>query len=313
MSNFIGLIRNENMKIYRRIGNLIMLAMLIGFLGLTGILTKTEKSTPVKDNWKQELQTESAAMKKSMKEEPMMKSYYERSIALNEYRISHDMKPLERKDQWSFIGDSTNAVQFILIFTIIVAGGTVASEFSWGTIKLLLIRPVSRTTILASKYVSTLLYALLMLIITFVSAWLIGGVFFGFDGSPQSYLSYVDGKVVEENMVWHMWKEYGFLSVTLLLMTTFAFMLSTVFRNSSLAIGFSIFLSLSGGLIVQFLSKYEWVKYVLFANVDLKQYIDGTPLVKGMTMNFSLGVLAVYFIIFVGLSLVVFNKRDVAA
>lgn len=313
MSNFIGLIRNENMKIYRRIVNLIMLAMLIGFLGLTGILTKTEKSTPVKDNWKQELQTESAAMKKSMKEEPMMKSHYERSIALNEYRISHDMKPLERKDQWSFIGDSTNAVQFILIFTIIVAGGTVASEFSWGTIKLLLIRPVSRTTILASKYVSTLLYALLMLIITFVSAWLIGGLLFGFDGSPQSYLSYVDGKVLEENMVWHMWKEYGFLSVTLLLMTTFAFMLSTVFRNSSLAIGFSIFLSLSGGLIVQFLSKYEWVKYVLFANVDLKQYIDGTPLVKGMTMNFSLGVLAVYFIIFVGLSLVVFNKRDVAA
>ncbi|SFE01491.1 ABC-2 type transport system permease protein [Bacillus sp. OV194] len=313
MSNFMGLIRNENLKIYRRIGNLIMLALLIGFIGLSGIITKTEKSAPIKDNWKQELKAENASMEKTLKKEPMMKKHNERLIAINEYRISHNIKPLEMKNQWSFVSESPDAIQFILIFTIIIAGGMVASEFSWGTIKLLLIRPVSRTTILASKYISTLLYALLMILITFVVSWLLGGVLFGFEGSPQSYLSYMDGKVVEENMIWHMWKEYGFASIMLLMMATFAFMMSTVFRNSSLAIGFSIFLSLSGTLIVNFFSKYDWVKYILFANVDLKQYFDGTPFIKGMTLNFSLTVLAVYFVIFIALTWIVFKKRDVAA
>ncbi|MDN4073967.1 ABC transporter permease [Fictibacillus terranigra] len=313
MSNFIGLIRNENMKIYRRIANLIMLALLIGFIGLNGIITKTEKSAPVKDNWKQELKAENASMEKTMKKEPMMKEHYERLIAINEYRISQGIKPQENKNQWKFVSDSPDAIQFILIFTIIIAGGMVASEFSWGTIKLLLIRPVSRTTILASKYISTLLYALLMIVITFVISWLLGGVLFGFEGSPRSFLSYTDGKVVEENLIWHMWKEYGFASIMLLMMATFAFMMSTVFRNSSLAIGFSIFLSLSGTLIVQFFSSYDWVKYILFANVNLKQYFDGTPFIKGMTLNFSLTVLAVYFLVFIALTWIVFKKRDVAA
>lgn len=301
------------MKIYRRMGNLIMIVLLIGFIGLTGILTKTDKTKPVSDNWKQELKAENAAMQKTIKKEPMMKSHYERSIALNEYRITHDIKPVDAKSQWSFVGESPDAIQFILIFTIIVAGGMVASEFSWGTIKLLLIRPVSRTTILASKYLSTMLYALLLIIITFVFAWLWGGVLFGFDFSPGTHLSYANGKVVEENIVWHMWKEYGFASILLLMMATFAFMMSTIFRNSSLAIGFSIFLSMSGTVAVQLLSKYDWVKYILFANVDLKQYFDGTPLIKGMTLNFSLSVLAVYFVLFTALSWLVFKKRDVAA
>ncbi|WP_241840497.1 hypothetical protein [Fictibacillus sp. S7] len=56
-----------------------------------------------------------------------------------------------------------------------------------------------------------------------------------------------------------MWKEYGFASILLLMMATFAFMMSTIFRNSSLAIGFSIFLSMSGTVAVQLLSKYEWM------------------------------------------------------
>lgn len=65
--------------------------------------------------------------------------------------------------------------------------------------------------------------------------------------------------------------------------------------------------------MVQVLSRFSWSKYILFANTNLKQYISGVPLVKGMTMSFSIIVLIVYFIIFNVTSLLVFNKRDVAA
>ena len=59
--------------------------------------------------------------------------------------------------------------------------------------------------------------------------------------------------------------------------------------------------------------KFEWAKYILFANTDLTVYFDGTPLVASMTLTFSIVILLVYFAIFHLLSFLVFAKRDVAA
>ncbi|MFD2617033.1 hypothetical protein [Terrilactibacillus laevilacticus] len=80
-----------------------------------------------------------------------------------------------------------------------------------------------------------------------------------------------------------------------------------------MAIGISIFLTMGGSIIVQFLSRFDWVKYILFVNMDLHQYINGTPFQKGMTVGFSLSVHAVYYVIFVILGWLSFTKRDVAA
>jgi len=96
------------------------------------------------------------------------------------------------------------------------------------------------------------------------------------------------------------------------MMVTFAFAISTVTRNNSLAVGISLFLMFTGSMIVNLLKDYSWVKYILFANTDLTQYINGTPMVAGMTMTFSLIVLAVYFVVFNATSWFVFSKRDVA-
>ncbi|MCY8095095.1 ABC transporter permease, partial [Bacillus atrophaeus] len=41
-------------------------------------------------------------------------------------------------------------------------------------------------------------------------------------------------------------------------------------------------------------------------------YLDGTPLVEGMTMTFSIVMLVIYFVIFQLLAFGVFLKRDIA-
>lgn len=97
-------------------------------------------------------------------------------------------------------------------------------------------------------------------------------------------------------------------------MATMAFMISAVFRNSSLAVGISIFLLAMGGTVTNLLAtKFDWVKYILFANTDLTQYFDGSPLVSDMTLGFSIVVLAVYFIVFHVLAFGAFTKRDIAS
>src|SRR5699024_5919777 len=77
-------------------------------------------------------------------------------------------------------------LSIVSLLAIIVAAGIVAHEFRWGTIKLLLIRPISRTKILLSKYVSVILFALITSIFVLIFAWLVGLVFFGFgELNPQ--------------------------------------------------------------------------------------------------------------------------------
>ncbi|EIT86361.1 ABC-type transport system permease protein [Fictibacillus macauensis ZFHKF-1] len=316
MSNFWGLIRNENMKIYRKPGTFVMMGILVALVLITAFLFKNIVDETVTGNWKQKLQTENVQLQKEIKKEaksnPGIVKYNTEKIEINKYRIKHNYQPI--RSVADYLQKSTSMVSIIVILTLIVAGGSVAGEFSAGTIKMLLIRPSSRTMILLSKFIAVILFAIVLLLLNFVASFIIGGLVYGFEGASQPILEYVNGHVETMNVFGEIWKQYGYGCIELIIMATFAFMLSVMFRNSSLAIAASIILSMSGSIIMSFISKYSWSKYVLFANTDLTMYTAGrTPLVKGMTLNFSIAVLLVYFIVFTVLTVVVFKKRDVAA
>ena len=74
-----------------------------------------------------------------------------------------------------------------------------------------------------------------------------------------------------------------------------------------------MFLSFTGAMIVVFLSKHEIVKYIWITHSNLTQYETGNFLVEGMTMPFSLMILAIYAVIFLVISYMSFMKRDVTA
>lgn len=312
---FMRLVMNENMKIYRRIGSWVMIGLLLLIILVVGLFTTFIIESDVDDRWQEQLQSENQLMEQQLTDNPMLAAgnrMIEERIAINDYRIKNDIPPVDRQSLWGFMIDATTFTGLAALFTIVIAAGIVAGEFSWGTIKLLLIRPVSRSVILLSKYVSTLLFALLMFILLFGFSFLLGVILFGFSGADMPYLSFSNGEVIAGNMITHIISLFGFRSVDLLMMVTFAFMISTVFRSSSLAIGISLFLMFTGPQIVQLLSQYNWVKYILFANTDLQQYYSGTPLVEGMTLSFSVIILLIYFAVFTLLSWFIFNKRDVA-
>ncbi|KIL36493.1 hypothetical protein SD71_07780 [Cohnella kolymensis] len=203
-----------------------------------------------------------------------------------------------------------SVVLFILItiFTVVIAAEAVAGEFTWGTIKLLLIRPWSRSAILLSKYLSTLLFALFFTVTAFIVTLLVNLAIFGSAGTPAA----------ETSPVADMGTYYLLKFISLIVIVTFGFMLSSVFRSNGLAIGLSIFLLLSGTIITNVFSMVDkaWVKYVIFMHLDLNSYMHGG---QGMipsyptTLGFSLAVLAGYFILFNLISWTVFRKRDVTA
>jgi ABC-2 type transport system permease protein len=122
-----------------------------------------------------------------------------------------------------------------------------------------------------------------------------------------------EGQIIEKNMVANLWKTYLLNGVSTIIFVTMAFMISSAFRSSTMAIGFSIFALFAGTILMELLQSYEWSKFMLFANIDLSQHLSGRPYQEGMTLSFSIMVLTVYFIIFNLIAWLLFTRRDVAA
>ena len=199
------------------------------------------------------------------------------------------------------IQDPSSLGGTVLLLTVIVAAGIVASEFSQGTIKMLLTRPVKRWKILLSKFLTVNLFSMFLMLIGYVVYILLALLLFkseaGMDGSVWSDSLYM------------LLLSFGNVFVT----ATFAFTIGSVFRSSSLAIGLSLFIYFTGSTISALLSRYEVAKYLLFTHMDLTQFETGYMLVEDLTMPFSLAVLAVYIVIFLVISYTTFVKRDVTA
>ncbi|QAY68148.1 ABC transporter permease [Paenibacillus protaetiae] len=214
---------------------------------------------------------------------------------------------------WYMIGIETQVLMMLVtIFSVIIAAGSVADEFATGTIKLLLIRPWSRSKILLSKYISVLMFGVLQVIVLFISTLAVNALVLGLHSTT---VQEAFGSDSGSSPFAYLVQFFALKLVTLFVTLTIAFMISTIFRSSALAIGLSIFLILLMNSFAPLLAtlKYKWVDYILFIHLDLTQYLDGTPLREGMGYGFSLAVLAVYYIIFVALTWLIFTKRDVAS
>jgi ABC-2 type transport system permease protein len=308
-----NLIRNEWMKLWHKKATWIMLAILvIILLGVAGITkyvstNKEQAEQPSIEENQQMLEAQLAAPEL----DPGTKKQLQEELKMIEYQIDNDIEKFDPNGAEQYVLDSYSMLAMVTLFSVIAAASIVASEFSQGTIKMLLSRPVKRWKILTSKYVTSILYALFLSVVAIIATAIAGYLLF--DSSGGTLLSVVDGKVIEESYWGKVLTLYGLQFVSIFIYTTFAFMIGSVFRSSSLAIGLSIFLMFAGSNIVYFLRDYEIAKYILFTHTELTMYETGFTLVEGITMPFSVAVLSVYVVLFLIISYLTFTKRDITA
>lgn len=311
-----NLIRNENMKIYCRVRTWIMIGLVLAVTIFFGIVDMNAKKTTLQEDWRSNVLSQIQKDKEALQDKNIdneNRNELESNLKMKEYRLQHNIPP-DYYTLWGGVSSMSSLITLIAIFTIVIAGDITASEFGGGTIKLLLIRPASRSKILLSKFIATFLFALFSLVILFVSAFIINSLIYGFQGIDAPYLSVAkDGVVQESSILLNVLSSYAMECALLVVIVTFAFMLSSIFRSSALSIGLSIMMLAIGPVFNRLGNKFDWIRYWLFMNTDLTPYQYGKPAMQGMTLPFSITVLAVYFIIFTTLAWVVFNKRDIAA
>lgn len=238
--------------------------------------------------------------------------------AICEYRLEHgienyiDEEGMTGSEYWNSFLQESMMITVVSVIMIVLAGGCVANEFANGTVKFLLVNPVTRRKIIISKYLTMLLLSLLMILGVYVLAALINLPFFGADfGVP--YLTAANGEVTAGSGYLYALKDYLLEGVSLVAMTTMAFMISSMMRNSALAIGIGVTALLGGSMVVAMLAQLgcDWGRYFLFANMNLSQAASGNTVFPNQSLGFSLGVLAVHMVIFLITAYDGFTRREV--
>lgn len=313
----IGLIQNEMIKIFEKRASWIYIAVLVVAMIVGGVIYQRVNGE-ANENWREDLEAQNAQYKEEIKQTPADQdtTWIEDQIKQNEKFLEKNINPTE-KTNWHFMNDVVIGVTILVtLFSVIVASAVVAAEFSDGTIKQLLIRPHKRWKILLSKYVAVLLYSLILLITLVVSGFIVGILFWGLGDFQAPFFEYTLDGQKEAVLGTQFLLKVAYFLPSLLMITTISFMLSTLFKSQSVAVGIGIFVlfvsSTLGGLIIMLAEEYTWAKFLIFPHLDLTVFALQDKILQNITLTGSLTILAVYYIVFMVATFVYFQKRDVS-
>ena len=205
---------------------------------------------------------------------------------------------------------------FVIAILVMIAGTIVSEEFNKGTIKLLLVKPYSRTKILLSKFITSMLMIIFVVLIMGIMQLFVGGVIFGFDSlsAPVVEYNFNTNSLQEINVFVYFLTQFLAQLPIFILLATLAFALGTIFANSALAITISLLGYIAANIINQLAMSYniKFLEYFVTMNWDLSQYLFGNlPNMEGMTMSFSIITCIVYFLIMVIPTLIIFKKKNI--
>ncbi|EMR06454.1 ABC-type transport system involved in multi-copper enzyme maturation, permease component [Bhargavaea cecembensis DSE10] len=324
----LKLLQNEWMKLWNKKATWVMAILLVagvaGMMGLTKWISTTEGNRAESggvsvegqadaQDWRMMAEAEREGIAAQLADPDLSSSReaeLKEELQIVEYRLAEDVEPHGSYSRQQMIKDSSGIATFAMLFAIIVAAGIVATEFSDGTIKMLLARPVRRWKVLTSKFAATALFGALLTTVGFVVSIVMAYILFSPDGGTE--LAVTGGEVTEISAwvpaIYHLLLAF----VNIIVYTTFAFMIGSVFRSGALAIGLSLFIFFTGSTVSALLSRYEIAKYLFFSH-DLVAVAQGMTFLEDVTLPFAAAVLGAYAVVFLIVSYLVFSKRDVTA
>lgn len=243
------------------------------------------------------------------------------NLVQQQYYLDHDINPSEPGGPTFLRGFIENSIQlFLPLMMLLISADLVSSEYSGGTIKLLLTRPVKRWRILLSKYLTLVLSVSLIIFMFVVLSYLISGAIFGFRGWTAPVLTgfnvvagELDTTSVHLIPQWqYILMEAGLAWFVSLVVATLSFMLSVLIRSTAAGMGVMLACLIGGNILSNMVSSWESAKYLFMVNLELTGYLGGmSPPIEGMSLGFSLLVLAVWGIVALVVSFLVFTKQDV--
>lgn len=206
---------------------------------------------------------------------------------------------------------------FVAIFAVLVGGWFIAREFSQGTIRLLMIRPKTRTKIIMSKFLSALVICLVIYTVGCLLNLVTNGILNGFSDFANPNFT-ASGQI---SFLGYYLPKFLACIVTILLGYTCAFMLSTVTKNIAVSIIVPVVCFIGSYIGVNTLAYtrvINWLAYTPIPYIQVsdffKQYTAVTRLIeRGIPISLTYGIilLLALSVAFTVISVWVFNRKDI--
>ena len=197
-----------------------------------------------------------------------------------------------------------------LLITLI-SGDMIAGEANMGTLRLLISKPVSRETLMFSKFLASVVYTLLLLVWMAFLSLLISILVFGV-GDLIIFKSEEIVILKSSDIMWRFYSCFGFAAIAMITVASLAFLLSIFAENSigpiittmSIIIVFTILSSMD-------LPLFNSIKPYIFTSHMLgwKGFLDN-PINYGSVIK-SAGILVLHIICFVSAAIFIFKRKDV--
>lgn len=247
------------------------------------------------------------------------KQYYkaQETAAINKYDIENGTTVGDTSSAKGILLSTFDEYEiFLIVMFMMTAGVIVSEEFSKGTIKLLLIKPYKRSTILASKFITSIIVAIIVILLVLLMQFVVGGLIQGFDSfrNPTIIYDHTINNVKQINTIQYLAMQALGKAPMCILLMTLAFAFSTIFTNSALAITISL-LGYMGSSVINMLAlnlKLNWIKYFVTPNWNLTEYFwGGIPTFEGITLPFSIAIIVIYMVIMLVPTFIIFQKKNI--
>ncbi|PZD93601.1 ABC transporter permease [Paenibacillus sambharensis] len=323
MLNLLPLIQNETLKVWKKKRFYVIVLILVVLIPIfTYAQMKMAQSSEDKD-WRSKLLQQITDYQNALSSDRIPEEWKtQRRVMVQQlqYYLDHDVNPNSPNAVTFTRGFLDNSITlFIPLMVLAIASDLVSGERTTGTIKMLLTRPVRRWKVLLSKAVTLTLYVSLIIVTTAVLSYLLSGIFFGYHGWNQPVFTgfQVQGSAVDSSQVhavpqWlYILMQSGLIWFSAMTVALLALMVSVLVRSTAASIVTMMAAIIAGTILANMASSWHSAKYLFAVNLELTNYLKGTPPpIEGMTLPFSLLILAAWSAVSLIVSFVVFTKQD---
>ena len=223
----------------------------------------------------------------------------------------------------AFVILNTLLIQVPLLIAL-VAGDMVAGEANMGTLRLLVIRPVSRTQLMLAKFGASVIYTVLLLVWMALLALFLSMLIFGTNDMLIARNSVME-QIRQSDVLWRYVAAFGYATVALTVVAALAFLLSVFAENSigpivstiSIVIVLTILSEMRIPLYDNTVKPWLFTSHMLAWKGFFYSRSNGEgAAIPGSVENLpailrSLGILLVYIVGFVTVAIQVFRKKDI--
>jgi len=208
--------------------------------------------------------------------------------------------------QWVMGGFAGILIPFALC---VLVGDSLAGEYSAGTMKLLLVRPVCRRTIWISKYIAAVCAGLTTALYLAACNYVCLGFALGWGSWAARPPTEMNSGLLT---VWALtWRAYALEALAVTALVSFIFLVSSVARSGVAAVG-----ACSGAILVGFMvtntsRDAAWLALLLAPHLQVADHLTKTFPAFGCSLAESIAALCLWACLCGVASVWVFQRRDV--